>query len=124
MSNLKSTSKPTTLTSFLSSNLINTITTPYCQAQITEACHYRGGQIENDRSIRKNTRYCYDCARKIKNQQSAKWKHNKRKEIGWLAYQEAYSPYPTKLDKQKYHREYVRLWRNRKKLDTNNNPIT
>ncbi|MBI4852366.1 MAG: hypothetical protein HY819_11270 [Acidobacteria bacterium] len=118
MSNLKSTTKTTP--TFSSTNLINTITTHYCQAQITEACHYRGGQIEIDRSIRKNTRYCYDCARKIKLKQSAEWKRNKRQEIGWQAYQEDYSPYPTKADKQKYHREYARQWRTRKKSDSNN----
>lgn len=122
MSNLKPTSNiPITLTPTLSNNPTNIV---HCKAQITEACEYRGGYIEFDRPIRKNTRYCYDCAYEIKRQKSAKWKSNKRKEIGWKAYQETYSPYPTKADKQKYHRDYVRKWRTRKKLESDTQLIS
>ena len=116
MSNPKTTGKTLTTSNFSSINLPNI--TLCCQAQMTKACQNRGGHIELDYLTHKNTCYCNDCARKIKQQQqSAEWKRNKRKEIGWKAYQEAYSPYPTKTDQQAYHREYMRQWRLRKKLE-------
>lgn len=82
-----------------------------CEARKSAACQLRGGRLEADRVIRRNTRYCRDCGPLVRLEQNAERKRNLRREIGWRRYQDQYSPFLTKADEKMGHREYMRAWR-------------
>ncbi len=81
----------------------------YCAARVTDACTERGGLLEGGRSER--ARYCRDCAKAVRLKQSRLRKRQMRK-ADWRDYRR-YS-----FDQQgwrKFHREYMREWRKRRK---------
>ena len=82
-----------------------------CQARMTEACRKRGFSFETGRVIRKNSRYCRDCGPLVKLAQNAERKRELRRQKGWRAYRDEYSPFLTEQERKAEHRMYMRAWR-------------
>lgn len=92
-----------------SHNSIPEITSRRCLAQVTDACLLRGGLLEDRRT--KRARYCRDCARVVRLDQSRLLKRQMRKR-DWRDYRR-YS-----FDQKGWrdsHRSYMRDWRRRRK---------
>lgn len=82
-----------------------------CEARKSLACQDRDGQLEPDRMIRKNTRYCRECGPLVRLEQNAQRKRELRRQRGWRQYRDEYSPFLSEAERKAEHRAYMRAWR-------------
>lgn len=95
----------------LSSHLDNSI--PHsslreCRSHVSPACLDRGGLLEAGR--RRNARYCADCARIVRRQQSRLGKRMLRQNPVYRKHQSEY-----RRKRREKHADYMRGWRARHK---------
>jgi hypothetical protein len=78
-------------------------------------CEECNGVLAGARAGNRRTKYCFSCSEAVGQQQSAEWKRQKRKALGWRRYKEEYNTFSTPEEERAYHRAYQRKWRARNK---------
>jgi hypothetical protein len=75
------------------------------------ACQRCQRAIEAARARCKRAKYCQACSALVRREQSAAWKRNRRKAVGWRAYREEYYGYVNQEEERQWRRSYLKKWR-------------